>query len=410
LKEVLFNGDQHEDIIRRLTDEECKLVTLTVTEKGYTFDLKDVHSQVGESRNQPVTTVGLLVEALKQRKEKGLPPFIVMSLDNLPNNGDHLRTSVISYANHLDHELSRWIAENVDFPTTMVDRIVPKVSDESHAKFANTNYPFKDQYPIFTEGFRQLVIGTQSIRNFDSFPPLDEIENGALFAEDIAPYHLLKIRTLNGAHMLIGMLGRLNGYQYVHEAMQNPEIRNLVIKFMQEVAVILPEVPGVDISKYHQQLLDRFSNNAICDENSRLPRNAIGENKLKNRILASLEEAMIRHHNQPHLYETLMLAAASWMAYVQKAAHDPNFDLLDPSVAKRGLLDVARDMSVSNPSPLLAAYGANDIWNGLLNRPDFVSRITQAYQRVMAICEKQEVDQKPKGTGLGPCSPSPENL
>lgn len=66
----------------------------------------------------------------------------------------------------------------------------------------------------------------------------------------VHPYEIVKIRLLNASHLLIGYLGSLAGYTYVHEVMADPSIRQAVDRLMEEVTPTLQPVPGIDLIDY----------------------------------------------------------------------------------------------------------------------------------------------------------------
>ena len=149
-------------VIDQMADPDVKLVTLTVTQKGYYYDSKtgqlnfehpDIKKCLGEA-SDPVSTVGYLVAALDKRMKNGTAPFTVMSCDNLPGNGELLRNVVLAYAGQKSQELRQWISENVAFPSTMVDRIVPQTT-ETEINRVRKKSNIKDGWPIYTEPFHR---------------------------------------------------------------------------------------------------------------------------------------------------------------------------------------------------------------------------------------------------------------
>lgn len=71
---------------------------------------------------QARSAIGLIVQALAIRRAANLPPFTVMSCDNLLENGHKARRAITRFAELVDEELAIWIAGNVSFPLSMVDR------------------------------------------------------------------------------------------------------------------------------------------------------------------------------------------------------------------------------------------------------------------------------------------------
>jgi mannitol 2-dehydrogenase len=84
--------------------------------------------------------------------------------------------------------------------------------------------------------------------------------------EDVAPYELMKLRLLNGRHQVLGYLGRLAGYEFVHEVCQDPAYAQMLLRYMADEATpTLPPLPGIDLVDYRHTLLDRFANPHIGD-------------------------------------------------------------------------------------------------------------------------------------------------
>ena len=135
LREVLAARDEGARVLDRLADADVRLVTLTITEKGYCLsagELDFAHPDIAHDvlyPTTPVSAIGYLVEGLRRRKDQRLPPFTVLSCDNLPDNGGKLRRAVVAFAQRLDHDLACWIAENGAFPRSMVDSITPATDD-----------------------------------------------------------------------------------------------------------------------------------------------------------------------------------------------------------------------------------------------------------------------------------------
>ena len=124
-----------------LARPQIRIVSLTVTEGGYyispatqTFDSghPDIVADAGNI-DAPKTAFGLIVAGLKRRRAAGVPPFTVMSCDNIPGNGHVTENAVAGLAELADPELGRWIRANVAFPNSMVDRITPATTDRERA-------------------------------------------------------------------------------------------------------------------------------------------------------------------------------------------------------------------------------------------------------------------------------------
>jgi mannitol 2-dehydrogenase len=273
ITEYLFAPDDAEVVIEKLADPNTKIVSLTITEGGYNFDR--VTGEFDSSNPAvaadlmtgatPKTAFGFVTEALRRRRERGVPPFTVLSCDNIQGNGDVAKSMFLAFAQLKDANLATWIKEQVAFPNSMVDRITPVTSDEDIAEAAD-KLGLRDTWPVVAEPFFQWVIEdhfTMGRPNFD--------EVGAQFVEDVEPYELMKLRLLNASHQGLTYFGFLSGYRFAHEAVSDPAIASFLLKYMDnEATPTLRPVPGIDLNAYKHMLVERFSNPEVRDTLARL--------------------------------------------------------------------------------------------------------------------------------------------
>jgi mannitol 2-dehydrogenase len=272
ITEYLFAPDNPEAVIEKLSDEATRIVSLTVTEGGYSIDhvtgefdpAGDVARDL-EPGTTPRTTFGFVTEALRRRRERGLAPFTVMSCDNLQGNGHLSRRVFTAFARLRDAELGAWVERQVEFPNSMVDRITPVTTDEDRAE-VRERFGIDDRWPVVCEPFTQWVLE-------DAFslgrPPYEDA--GVQLVADVEPYELMKLRLLNASHQALCYLAYLSGYRLVHEAAQDPLFRAFVRGYMDDEATpTLAPVPGVDLDDYKQTLIERFSNREVRDTIARL--------------------------------------------------------------------------------------------------------------------------------------------
>ena len=331
-----------EALLALLTRPSIRIVSLTITEGGYyispaTQKFDDSNPEiVADARNlsAPRTAFGLIAAGLKRRREAGVPPFTVMSCDNIPGNGHVTENAVAGLADLADPELGRWIRENVAFPNSMVDRITPATSDRERTILRDT-YGVEDNWPVFCEEFRQWVVE-------DKFPAgrpaLEEV--GVTFTSDVAPYELMKIRILNGGHAAIAYPAALLDIHFVHEAMEDADIAAfLEVLMKREVYSVVPPPPGVDLDAYRTKVGSRFANPTIGDTIQRLCLD--GSNRQPKFILPSARDRLAA--SQP--IEGLALVSALWCRYCYGesesgktiAPNDPIWDRLQTAAkAARG--------------------------------------------------------------------------
>ncbi|MBD9525661.1 mannitol dehydrogenase family protein [Paracoccus sp. PAR01] len=280
------------ELLDHLADPAIRIVTLTVTEKAYGIDpatggLDRAHPSIAADLalpDRPSSAVGLLVAGLSRRRAEGIAPFTVLTCDNLPSNGRVLRRLVTEFAAVTDPELSDWIATEVSFPCSMVDRIVPAATDATRA-LAATLTGAEDALAIETEPFIQWVIE-------DDFPqgrPAWD-KAGAVMVANVEPYENMKLRMLNGAHTLIAHLGILNGLEHVRDVMAVPKLAAQARAHMLAAQATLAPVPGIDLDRYRDDLLARFANPAIAHRNIQIAMDST--QKLPQRILMPAVDAL----------------------------------------------------------------------------------------------------------------------
>ena len=214
-------------IIKGLSDPAIRIVTLTVTEGGYfvnpatgAFDPENpAIAADAENPDDPKTVFGLILAGLKARKAAGIPPFTVLSCDNVPHNGRVCRDAVAGLAAAQDPEFAEWVRENVAFPNAMVDRIATVTTDRER-QIARDTYGIEDAWPVFCEDFIQWVIEDEFPQGRPAFEAV-----GAQFVEDVTPFEMMKLRILNAGHAMIAYPSGLLDIHFVHEGMEHPLVR-----------------------------------------------------------------------------------------------------------------------------------------------------------------------------------------
>ena len=319
LKEYLSAMDSADRIFSRLTLAQVKLVTLTVTEKGYCLDgagtLDFHHPDIIhdlEHPTTPVSAIGWVTEGLARRKAMGLAPFIAMSCDNVVGNGHKLRTAVLSFAAARgDKNLLTWIADEVRFPCTMVDSITP-AADEAFKQNVAEAVGLRDDAPVQRESFVQWVI--EDILGPEA-PDLASV--GASLTNDVAAYEQAKIRLLNGAHSTLTYVGLLSGHASVGEAIADRRLGDFVARLMREdIAPSLRVVRGLDLEAYIEAILQRFRNPALTHRLDQIA--CDGSQKLPYRFMGTIADALTA--GRP--ISRLAVPIAAWMRFVAREAKE----------------------------------------------------------------------------------------
>ncbi|HEX6444489.1 MAG TPA: mannitol dehydrogenase family protein [Streptosporangiales bacterium] len=336
VREVLVGPDDPGAVVARIADPAIRVVTLTVTEKGYRRDpatgrlrRDDPEVAADLAGRTPRTVVGQLVAGLDRRRRTDAGPLTVVCCDNLPANGPALRRLVTDYV--ADDALAAWIGASVRFPATMVDRIVPATTDADRAEVTRL-LGVADDGAVVAEPFSQWVIED----DFAADRPAWE-KAGAILTADVAPYETVKLRMLNGAHSTLAYLGALAGHEHIADAVADPVLAEVAGRLMtDDVVPTLAPPAGLDLADYGATVLDRFANPALrhtcrqvaMDGTQKLPQRLLGT--AVDRLAAGAEPSWVA------------FAVAAWMRYVSAghsedgrpiAVDDPLADRLASALA-----------------------------------------------------------------------------
>lgn len=327
---VLVAPEDPAAVVAAMASPDVHLVTLTVTEKGYRLDPAsgglltadpDVAADLADL-SKPRTAPGFLVAALAGRRRAGLPPFTVVSCDNLPHNGARVRSAVLAMAEAHDAGLAEWIAAEGAFPQTMIDRIVPATTPEDIAVQAAA-LGARDEGMVKTEPFTQWVVKDRFAGPRPDFSAL-----GVRLTADVAPWEDAKLRLLNGAHSSLAYLGGLAGHAFVHQVVAIPAFRAFVERLWNEAGTTLNPPPGLDIPAYRRDLMARFSNPSLQHRTRQIAMD--GSQKLPQRLLATITARL--DENQP--IEALALGVAGWIKWQEGVTEaGERFTIDDPMAA-----------------------------------------------------------------------------
>ncbi len=346
LAAVVFAGEDSTALLDAISQPAIRIVSLTVTEHGYCLNRATKQLDPGHpliqadlaAPTRPRSAIGIIVAAARRRRDVGMAPFTALSCDNIQHNGTVLRDAVLALAERQDPALARWIATEISFPSTMVDRITPVTAEADVAELAR-RHGIADRWPVFSESFTQWVIED---RFPTGRPTLEAV--GAQFVADVAPYEFMKLRLLNTSHLAVSGLGRLAGYVTVDEAMADPLLARYMAALMdRETGPTLPAIPGIDLAAYKATLIERFANPAIKDTvervNTDAPLNVLVD-PIRDRLAAG------------HSLDLLALGLAAWLRRVRGEDEQGN-----PIDVRHPLAALLRERAIAggpDPAPLLA--------------------------------------------------------
>lgn len=374
IREVLSAPREPDAVVSRIADADVAIVTLTVTEKGYRrdgrtggLDLSD-EGVIGDLEGQPpVTTIGLLVRGLDRRREAGAGPLTVVCCDNLPENGAVVRRLVADFVSASgDDDLSDWIAANVTFPSTMVDRITPATTP-ADLDAVEAALGVRDLGTVVAEPFRQWVVEDR----FAGPRPAWEAA-GVQIVDDVVPWEAAKLRLLNATHSLLAYTGIALGIGTIADAVALPVLRAAAERLQRdEVAPTLTAPDGLDVRAYGDTILDRFANPALRHTTRQVASD--GSQKLAPR----LAETIVGCLDGGRSPRAAALAVAGWMRLVATGSDD----LSDPAA---GRLTAAVDGLASSRRIVDALLAQSDVFPARLAQGGFPALVADAYDALAA--------------------------
>ncbi|GLT15317.1 mannitol dehydrogenase family protein [Vibrio algivorus] len=308
--------------IDMLCQSSVNVVTLTITEKGYCANMQtrklDMQNELIQydlnSIDTPKSAIGLLTLAIKRRRELGLKPFTILSCDNISENGVLLADAIMDFSTELDPELAKFIRDEVKFPSSMVDRIVPAITEES-LDLIESETGRRDLTGIVCEEFRQWVIEDQFVGEKPDWHLA-----GATFTNDVAIYEEMKLRMLNGSHTFLSCMSQLMGITYIFETMQHSKLRAVVRKMMiEDQAASLSPKLNENLEKYADLLLHRFSNENVRHMTAQIIQDS------SQKIVQRGIEPILELFNRGKIAKYTPAMIAAWMQYVSQ-----NEKFIDP--------------------------------------------------------------------------------
>ena len=314
-------GRSANHIVSTLSDPDVKVISLTITEKGYCHhpatsrldrqhvDLRadvlalqrDPHAERVMLRTAPAYLLASL--ARRRAHNDAVPTF--MSCDNVPDNGSLLGSVVAELADEVDPSMGEWVRANMIVPNTMVDRIVPATQPADLLTFSELT-GLHDVGVVTGEPFRDWVIED---RFATDRPPWEDV--GVRIVDDVRPFEEMKFRVVNATQSLLSYLGILAGHEFMAGVVNEQRFHDIAYRlFEQEIASTLRVPPSVDTDLYHEALMRRLANPAVRHRTRQIAMD--GSAKIPQRFLSPLRERCARNEASP----VLTLGVAAWIRYV----------------------------------------------------------------------------------------------
>jgi len=375
-------------VIACMANADCKIVSLTITEGGYNFNPTTGEFNFGnldiqhelENPNDPKTVYGFLTAALKRRRDEGLPAFTVLSCDNIEHNGDMARKMLLTFAERQDAHLATWIAREVSFPNSMVDRITP-VTTAADIETLAQNFGIQDAWPVTCEPFIQWVVEDKFSNGRPDFEKV-----GVQFVPDVGPYEKMKLRLLNAGHSVLGLLGAIHGHPTINACVEDELFANYLRAFLDEEATpVLGDIEGINLSDYKDSLLERFANPNIKDSVSRICSESSA--KLPKFLIPTVHENLAAGGSIK--FATLIIAA--WCYYSDKQVDQNGEPLEIIDALKDELHTIAKETS-NDP---LAFVKQESLFGELAENERFTNCYTAMLKQLYSTGDVKKLMQSP---------------
>jgi fructuronate reductase len=253
-----------------MTSPATRLVTLTITEKGY-----EAAPDTPRPSETPTPAPALIALALARCRRDGLVPPVFAPLDNLSDNGKVLRARVLEAAEHIDPHLPAWIAGGVLFSSSVVDRMVPAPTERDVEDIADS-LGLLDLAAVSTESTRSWIM--QSV---EGLAPLGEV--GVQLVDDVTPYERRKLWLLNGPHSAAAYGGLLLGHDTIADAVADRAIARFVRGVVDDTLEVAEFPVALEPAAFADEALRRFANPALGHRCAQV--GADGSSKLPQRLL-----------------------------------------------------------------------------------------------------------------------------
>jgi fructuronate reductase len=378
-------ADDVDRVVRGIADPAIRIVTLTVTENGYSYspstghlDLSDPVITADLRGDGPLSTIGQLARGIQRRAAASGAPLTVLSCDNLAANGSHTRRLVREFLQSLPGaegaEALAFLDQHVSFPSSMVDRIVPSTTPELRDR-ASELLGARDEIPVPAEPFTMWAIED----DFRAGRPAWEA-GGAVFTDEVGRYEQMKVRLLNGTHSLIAYLGALRGVETIPEAIGLADIdraARIVLADEYRPSVDMPR--AVDFDDYQRELFDRWGNTALGHRTTQVGTD--GSVKLRQRIPEPVVQAL-DSGAMPHM---IALTVASYLSCLAplKGFEPGRFAEAMTDAARPRLAELSAGARNGTDLADAAISGLQLFGDELADRPAFIARVGELVDTIV---------------------------
>ena len=288
LSRAFAASDQWDELLELACNASLRCVVSNTTEAGISLAPEDASRQT-----PPVSYPAKLLAVLEARHQANLGGVTILPCELIERNGARLRDLVVQQASiwQSNADLVAWLRDACCWCDTLVDRIVsaPTAGD-----------PAAEGDPLFAvaEPFASWLIEGEAAEFPLAAHPAVE------FVDRLEPYHLRKVRILNGAHTALVAKALPLGIETVRQAVEDERIRPWLERLLFEEIVPTIADRAKDAGSFAQTVLERFANPF---QNHRLADVALHhEKKLETRLRPTLGEFQIAFGRKPPILSEIL--------------------------------------------------------------------------------------------------------
>ena len=242
--------------------DDLSIIVSNTTEAGIVHDTESTFDQV-----PPISFPAKLTRVLYERYMAGKPGVVILSCELIDNNGKELLKCVHQYIEdwNLSGDFLKWIDEENNFCSTLVDRIVPgRIRDAEEVKRLAEDNGYEDPLTDVGEVFGIWVI--EGPASLEPKLPFKKAGCPVLVVPDVTPYKKRKVRILNGAHTGFVLGAYLAGFDIVRDCMENDTIRNFMNQMLYDEVIPTLPLDKEDCRRFAAAVQDRFNNPFVNHE------------------------------------------------------------------------------------------------------------------------------------------------
>jgi tagaturonate reductase len=276
------------EILEVARGDALATIVSNATEAGYTLD-EDESPRDSPPRSFPAK----LLSVLQTRFHAGRPGVTVLPCELLESNGSRLLGLTLSLADRweLPATFKSWLQNECSWRNTLVDRIVSSPSADEPLASTDPLFAVAEPFALW------LIEGPAVGLPLAAHPAVSQVA-------DLVPYHLRKVRILNGAHTALVAKALPMGIQTVRDAVEDDRIRPWLNSLLFEEIVPVLEGRTDQPEEFARATLERLANPYL---DHRLADIALHhEVKLQTRLAPTRQEYRDRFGRDPKILSRIL--------------------------------------------------------------------------------------------------------